>query len=142
MLSREYVAGFFDGEGCVGVYRNTSPSLSYYLSTQLTQNRSVAANSIMKHLTETYGGNVSEQITATGRVKLNWQLAGDKAASFLEDVLPFLVLKKGQAELAVEWQRSRPKPSRDAKGRIVSTARTEDYAVAVAIKEMKKDAFM
>jgi hypothetical protein len=43
----------------------------------------------------------------------NWQLTSKKAQIFLEDICPYLRLKKKEAELAIRWQKGRPEPSRD-----------------------------
>lgn len=106
MLSLPYVAGFFDGEGSIGIYKAyyRGKCVGYRLRTQLCQNRGEEANELMEQLSATFGGSASTQ-----QKKLNWQLNAEKAADFLSQILPHLRMKKLQAEVAIAWQKSRPK---------------------------------
>lgn len=106
MLSIPYVAGFFDGEGSIGIYKAyyRGNCVGYRLRTQLCQNRGEEANELMAQLSATFGGSASNQ-----QKKLNWQLNSEKAAEFLRQILPYLRMKKIQAEVAIAWQEARPK---------------------------------
>ena len=80
-----------------------------------------------------FGGNLSEQITLSGRVKYNWQLNSDKAVSFLRKIEPYLIFKKDQAIIAINWQKQRPPRIRDERGRIcVKRKRTVDFDIKVS----------
>jgi hypothetical protein len=100
VLRAEYIAGFFDGEGSVGVYRNGRGT--YHLRTQLTQNVSPLVTELLMGLREEFGGNLSKQRTTHG-VKYNWQLNSGKAVTFLATIEPMLLLKKEQANVAIAW---------------------------------------
>jgi hypothetical protein len=113
-FSLPYLAGFFDGEGSVGVYRS---GRRYGLVVQCTQTTSPLTQTMLELLAERFGGHVSWQATSTGRGKLNWQIRGDRAAELLKQLEPHLVLKRHQAEVAIAWQRQRVR-SRDARGRV------------------------
>jgi len=41
-----------------------------------------------------------------------------KAVFFLDEILPYLILKREQAQIAVDWQKQKPLPLRDERGRI------------------------
>lgn len=132
-----YIAGFFDGEGSVGVYRNGLGS--YCLRTQLTQTKGRESYEILSYLLKKYGGNLGEQISLSGRIKYNWQINGDLAARFLKDIRPCLLLKRRQAEIAIKWQRERPGLKRDWRGRIVTTRiRPIDKKTSDLLKQLKK----
>ena len=79
-ISLAYIAGFFDGEGSIGIYKNSNKSTpGYGLRTQLVQNKRLGSTKLMKFLKDKFGGNLSEQITISGDTKYNWQLNAEKA---------------------------------------------------------------
>lgn len=122
MDNLQYMAGFFDGEGSIGIYRSSVKTTeNYYLRTQLTQNTSEDFLKFLKPFINYYGGNLSKCKTLSGKIKYNWQLSSIQAIKFLEDLVPYLILKKSQAILALKWIKQKPKPSRDNKGRIQSS---------------------
>ena len=132
-ITLEYIAGFFDGEGSIGVYYSKKTQDKFHLRTQLTQNQSKKSDLLMRSLVGRFQGNVSEQITLSGNVKYNWQLNSDLAATFLEAIMPYLLFKKDQAEIAIAWQKQRPKPTRDKQGRIcVKRRRSVEFDIKVA----------
>lgn len=135
MFSLGYIAGFFDGEGSIGIYK--SGSGSFYLRTQLTQNVSTLSTALLEDICARWGGNLSVQKTSHGE-KYNWQLNGKRAAKFLSDIVQELYLKKDQAEIAILWQESRPKKSRDDTGKILSKKRSEDAGISQLLKDLKK----
>lgn len=141
MYSFEYIAGFFDGEGCVAVYHNSNTN-GYSLRTQLTQNKSDASMKLFKYLKSTWGGNLGEHQTLSKKTGLNWQANGDVACSFLKDIEPHLNMKQPQARIAIEWHEGRPLPLRDERGRILPRSQEElDKAIKVydLLREMKKE---
>lgn len=138
VISTEYIAGFFDGEGSIGIYRNIQRG--YWLKTQLTQNKSKQSKLIFDFLLEKYGGSVSEQKTLSGNIKYNWQLGSDNCVLFLGEILPFLILKEQQALLACWWQGQRPEIVRNERGRIALKAPRNlelDEAVYRLMRELK-----
>lgn len=86
-----YLAGFFDGEGCVLYDRimvdNTNPYLleKFYLI---------------------WGGRIGEKGDATRteqtRTCYRWHAHGDTARKAARDMMPYLVEKKQQAEILLE----------------------------------------
>ena len=141
MFSLEYVAGFFDGEGSIGIYKNKRNT--YFLRTQVTQNINKETSELFVFLTNKFGGNLAKmrmECYRNGEV-YNWQLNGKKAKTFLEKLIPFLHVKKEQAELAVAWQNYHPEPSRDEKGRMKKGKRDDpvDLGISKLLKQLKKD---
>lgn len=142
MLSLEYIAGFFDGEGSIGIYSNSGrkESVGWNLRTQLVQNVSPESEAILDELVQRYGGNVTYR--DRGRRCANWQCGGQNALHFLSEILPHLVLKREQAEFAIQWQLGRPHPTRDERGRIQPLPDWyQEYAIAGRdrLKAMKRE---
>lgn len=125
MLSDEFVAGFFDGEGSIGIYPNSCPeSRSYYLRTQLTQNVGFYSRDLLEELLLRFGGSLNVMKGARNSAAFNWQLNGDRAVAFLTRIEPHLRLKRDQARIAMAWQGQRPPVLRNARGHIIRTGRT------------------
>jgi hypothetical protein len=140
-LSLPYIAGFFDGEGSVGVYCRKDRSC-FHLRTQLVQNASAVSIQIMDSLVLRFGGHYTRKPSKEGRFKLNWQLSSDNAARFLSQIEPYLLLKRPQVNLALAWQRSRPVQTRRANGQIRPWGKQfadYSYMVSCRLKAMKKD---
>lgn len=143
-ITLQYIAGFFDGEGSIGIYYRQKTKDGFHLRTQLINNKNKNAQELMAYLMNKFGGNLSEQITLSGKVKYNWQLNSDKAVYFLRKIEPYLVLKKAQAIITINWQEQRPPLLRDKKGRIqMKRKRTVEFDIKVSrlIKALKKEDF-
>lgn len=140
MLRDEWVAGFFDGEGSIGIYRNGSGT--FHLRTQITQNVSRATEEVLLALKNRFGGNLARMRgdIYRGKVAFNWQLNGVGAAAFLGVVLPHLRLKRDQAEIAIAWQRQHLPPSRDERGRMTAHPKDAplDVGTATLLKALKR----
>lgn len=133
-----YVAGFFDGEGCVRVARNGGRGFT--LSAQITQNEHATSTALFAELKDTFGGSISKQTAL--RTKLNWQVTGQNALGFLSAILPYLRLKGDQARVAVDWFSKREPVTRSATGRIVQRSDRQfaiDLAVHDRLRAMKKE---
>lgn len=140
MISLEYIAGFFDGEGSVGVYRASRPNgrTNHYLRVQLCQNVSPLSEALFDELVERFNGSVSRQKTRTG-VKMNWQISSENAVAFLQAIEPFLILKRPQAMAVLDWWAIRPKVlERSGAGRFVPVAHPEDLVLSDQLRAMKK----
>lgn len=104
-MTPEYLAGFFDGEGSIGVYSSKTYSGYYYLRVQLVQKDGALARTLLNECVALYGGGIS-YLNSPSRPSpgINWQLNGKKAANLLAVLLPFLVLKREQAIIAIAYQ--------------------------------------
>lgn len=111
-----YLAGLFDGEGYIGIAKNSRAKTgpSYMLQIALTMTDPYAPSL----LHQTFGGS----LYLTKRSIVNpkhadawsWFCASVKAAEALRQLHPFIRIKKPQADLALEYQavvgRVRPQP--------------------------------
>lgn len=116
-MDDRYIAGFFDGEGCVGVYRRGT---HYSLLVQLTQVDTPETERLLNALRDRFGGTVGRRPSLSGRGVIAWSIGSDGAATFLETIAEHLILKRDQAIVAAEWQRTRPLRQR-VKGRVVAS---------------------
>lgn len=104
-LSPQYIAGFFDGEGCIVIKRQISKSggVNHTLRVSIPQVNPV----VVRELYATYGGNLCVSRHKSRRDIHRWQVDCKKAVNFLVDVLPYLVNKKVEAELAIQFQETK-----------------------------------
>ena len=111
-----YIAGFFDGEGTI------SSTATYYNNLRIGITNTCKAP--LTFIMETLGGYIYEQKpTPIGRRVYLWQLCGDKAATALEFLLPYLIVKKEEALLGIQLTRIYDKDER--------------YKVAKALRALK-----
>jgi hypothetical protein len=141
-ITKQYIAGLFDGEGSIGIYNRKDRYNGVCLRTQLTQNKTKESFLILNFLKDKYGGNLSEQKTLSDGIKYNWQLNPKGVEKFLKDIKPYLVLKNTQAQLALFWLKNRPKVKRDKRGKVLSFKGNEiefTRKIVMAMKALKKE---
>ena len=106
-LQLAWLAGFFDGEGCVRLERALSNSktgnfawhirvifTNTHLPTLIIANEILNSEGILSHLIHAEN--------AKHRLRWELRLSGNKAALALKLMLPFLITKKEQTVLALE----------------------------------------
>lgn len=101
-LKLAYMAGFFDGEGYVGILKRKRGNwnIEYFLQLSIGQKDGAT----MDWITENYGGK-------TYLVKRDgtfyWTCSNKMALNLLTQIVPYLKYKKPQAELALEFYKNR-----------------------------------
>jgi hypothetical protein len=98
-----YLAGFIDGEGCISAQDDKRYAGQCFLQLHISQKD----GRVIDWLHGTFGGNVFENITSgwtAGSTIYRWDIYSDGAANLLKKTLPFLRVKKRQAELAIQLQ--------------------------------------
>ena len=97
--SIEYLAGFFDGEGCVSTSdaHNHHPTPKVHVG-QLTDNAEV-----LERFQQRWGGAIvaKESYSRSPRLVSRWQISGPNLVKCLHDLLPHLRQKRRQAYLAL-----------------------------------------
>src|SRR5207249_11943534 len=92
---KSYLAGFFDGEGCVTLQRNHSEFKQVRLA--IGQKNQLE---LLYDIQRCYGGCVVLDKVKIGMAR--WVVANNpQVRKFLEDVLPYLRVKKVKAEIAL-----------------------------------------
>lgn len=141
VLHTAYVAGLFDGEGCVMIsksvpkpgsrfWRKGYRSPSYNLKIGISNNYL----GVLEQVKRQYGGSLTKHISGfTGRGDGNTLIIGDNLAlAFLKDVREYLVIKKEVAEVGIDYQET--KRQRKGKGKPLLSEeleRRESYRVRV-----------
>lgn len=91
-------AGVVDGEGCIGVYHSGGTRYRLILSVYNTDPRMILK------LQEILGGMIHSRHAKEGcRTMFDWTIRDQQARQVLEILLPFLVVKKEQAMLGMEF---------------------------------------
>src|SRR5262252_6649280 len=95
-----WAAGFIDGEGCIGIYANASRDGRpvYRLSLTASQHGNDAP---LERLLSLFGGSITQ--IQQGKAAY-WGVTSKKAADAIREMLPYLTVKRKQAELALEFQ--------------------------------------
>lgn len=98
-LELAYMAGFVDGEGCVSV----ATRLKIYMTPTVQVSNTNQA--VLQWFLAAFGGeiDVRRDHRPTRKQCNTWRVAGDKARRVLRALLPFLRVKKRQAELALSY---------------------------------------
>lgn len=100
-----YLAGIFDGEGCISVtkgqdHKSINPHYSVVVALGLTHEY------IPQLLRFHFGGSVYKMKPKYLGCKpaWKWQISSSNALSFLKIIAPYLRLKRAEAELAIRFQ--------------------------------------
>ena len=102
-LSLQYIAGFFDGEGCVNMARLRSSIFPRVLIVHTDRY-------ILELLQEQFGGDINPVHHRRENWKPSWiwRLSWKPAVDFLRKIEPYLVVKDQQALTAIAWDEARP----------------------------------
>ena len=102
LTNRAWAGGLIDGEGCITIHSGT-----LRLDVQSTSRITIET------LHSLFGGTcaVESRRTKSGRTVFKWSLYGKKARNCLSKLIPYMVEKKKQAQLAVSYYNF---PSRSA----------------------------
>lgn len=100
-----YIAGFFDGEGCVRIKKANQGGNSYYLIAHITNTNPI----ILKKVQDLFGGNTRVQEKGRNKPIYNWYITSSEANDFLKTLQPFLIEKKSQAELGIKFHENKEK---------------------------------
>ena len=98
-MSYEYAAGFFDGEGSVGVEKKGGwPAIRVAVAN--------TDHNILRELKESWGGQIykGQRQKPQHKQHWRWRIYSRQAAEFLRDVFPYLKIKKERAGIALAIQ--------------------------------------
>lgn len=104
-LERSYIAGFFDGEGTIGIRarkRTFKSTREYWECNVAVCNTD---EDIMRWLHSKIGGYLSRHQHKNNRCRPNWllKLRAHEARTVLPMILPYLRIKKLQAEVVMNF---------------------------------------
>lgn len=104
-----YAAGLIDGEGCITIGRHHKTIrgnnfIEYRLEVIVNQTDGGAID----FMYGTFGGYIHKRNSKPNPnyrpFLYRWEIRGEKAMKFLKRIIPFLKIKKQQAELAIQFQ--------------------------------------
>lgn len=106
-----YIAGFFDGEGCIHVIK---PRLNLRLSASNTDQHP------LNFMCEILGGSVNKKSESCGNRKAcyQWLCNGVMASEALEKLLPYLIVKKERALLCIELPYATKRKRKEVAGKM------------------------
>jgi len=103
-MENQYFAGLFDGEGSVGVYRKHRGK---YIRHDLHISLKMTDIAPIRLLKSHFGGSISvPKVSGNRKPCYVWQVSAEKAASFLEKIYRFLIVKQGGAVLGIQFYRN------------------------------------
>jgi hypothetical protein len=135
-----YCAGLFDGEGYIDIYSATlskaSKSPSLYLRVVISQKDGM----IMNWLEDNFGGYVRKERRNENYI-YRWTIVSKSALKFLNLIYPFVLIKKEQVKLALEFQEMKSKYIKDNPGfrKIPSEEIQTRIETKDKLKELKKN---
>jgi hypothetical protein len=99
-----YLAGIIDGEGSIGIDKQSpckSRKTTYYAIRLLVVNTNVP---LLDWLKENFKGNIIKRPKIENRRQCYvWSIFSCNAVNILKECLPFMIVKKRQAELLIEF---------------------------------------
>jgi len=102
-----YTAGIMDGEGSIGIARHKSKSCKRGYALELTVQVTSSDEWLCQWLKFGFGGSLSHSTNSVGNPMWHWIISARKAMEFLKLIIPYLNLKKPQAELAIKFQEAK-----------------------------------
>lgn len=100
-----YLAGMLDADGSISIVRAFDKQLSKSPSHSIKVSITNTDKNLCEWLTDTVKGgsiNTKTRQNKAWKPAYNWCLYGKNAEQFLVKVLPFLIIKKERAELAIK----------------------------------------
>lgn len=91
-----YLAGILDGEGCITIFHEKKFKTTYILSVVVA----MRCPTVVKLFASEFGGS----LCLRGSGVLAWTIRSNKAMHMLRQLLPYLVVKKKQAEVGIAFQ--------------------------------------
>lgn len=130
-----YIAGIVDGEGYIGIKtsHHERGRRGYRLCVTVTNTDLW----LMNHLKFAIGGGlVMLHKTPVSRQQCwQWQISDKKAGEFLKLILPYLHLKRPQAELAIKFQAAKGRSTRGLTENEVAV----EQAQKILLQSMKRN---
>jgi len=117
-----YIAGIIDSDGCIQIYNSPSRGRQSWSLTVDVTNRS---KKMMDKLVGIFGGNYCQKKSMPGKYECySWYIHGGKAYKMLKKVKRYLIEKKAQADIGIQFFIHQKRTTRpDYKGLTDSTIR-------------------
>lgn len=128
-----YIAGFFDGEGSIGITKRKAGD--YQLLVSIGQ----ANRFPLKWLQFNFGGCLQTTLSNKPHIQTmyRWRVVANDAFEFLTTIYPYLILKKAEAELAIKWQKAKQERRKGQLKPKTEEAKVLDEANYILMKSLK-----
>jgi len=107
-LFHAWAAGIVDGEGCIAIKRNHQDGNIYYCLWVTVGQSGRSCPAILTALQKVYGGNL-RRMKPDGRIRRlprwMWTVAAREAEKMLTFITPFLIGKREQALVALDYRK-------------------------------------
>lgn len=123
-----YVAGLLDGEGTILIYK----VVDYYQLSVRIVNTDLK---VLESLKSLFGGCISgkcEKISKRTRPCWTWEIQGPKAAELLVELYPYVLVKRDQTRLALEFQSHKCLLKKEGSSKEVNIRLGEDYKLKIS----------
>ena len=112
-LALAYAAGIIDGEGSICITKQKRADCSIGYTYRLFAQVGMADPEVPLWLKQTFGGSLClTPAKGSWSSYYTWTITTRQSAGFLYQILPYLKIKKGQVEIALEFQKLKRKPGR------------------------------
>ncbi|MCK4782097.1 hypothetical protein KAS79_04235 [Candidatus Parcubacteria bacterium] len=103
-----YLAGIIDGEGCIQLSKSMNNNRRYtpysYFSTITVE---MGCKDVPEWILKRFGGSLRSRIRKNRRLTMwTWQVSNGFSEELVNHLLPFLVQKKREAELFIEFRKT------------------------------------
>lgn len=112
MITKQYLAGFMDGEGCIGLYKHKDNRTKNGFTISALVSIGNTDKSLLNEIQKLSNGVVVDHKHKNNNAKMlyNLQIQNHQdIISFLELIYPYLILKKEQAKLMIDFCKKRVK---------------------------------
>lgn len=105
-----YAAGIVDGEGCVCIFKAKARGLKRIYGYRMSVSVKNTNEGLINWLESLFGGG-GRKLTGRSNCKdvWTWELYAYKASDFLKLIYSYLRIKRPQADIAIEFQKSKRK---------------------------------
>ncbi|WP_448638686.1 hypothetical protein [Geodermatophilus sp. URMC 63] len=113
-----YFAGFFDGEGSIGIYGNGNklrPGRT--LRVQVTQRATPRSTDLLERRQARWGGSLTVMNRRYANQAWNWQASASSGIRVLQGIRPWLYIKAAEADIALTYWQERSVVRRGMDGR-------------------------
>ena len=130
-MDDRYAAGIFDGEGCVLINKRVLKASNEIPQYNLKISITATYLPMLEAMQQTYGGSVQAVNNKVNKPLYSWALSTNGSIAFLTRVYPYLMEKKAQAWLALEYHAQRTHNSATYRVSPEEVALREGYFLAL-----------
>jgi len=132
-----WAAGILDGEGCIRIKRNNLKKKTIHYGLEVSVK--MVDKATIERLKELFPDcSIYTERSSRGYLFYRWCVFGETASEILEEMLPYLVTKKDQAELAIEFIEMGKEPGRHLNGRLPEGVNDIREDMFLRLKDLKR----